>query len=314
MNPDSIYVGVDISKAHLDVYLERDNQHLQFANTDEGVESLTKRLQALEPQLVVLEATGGLERLLVSSLSASDIPVAMANPRRVRAFATMLGQAKTDKLDAKLLAEYGRIAKLEPSVVLDETSQQLVDLVRRRRQLVEMRVAEQNRLDRASKAMKRDISEHIEQLSERIEQLSASIEEMIEQPNWRAKRAILRSFKGIGAVTSAVCLSELPELGKLSEKQIARLVGVAPINRDSGTKEGKRRIEGGRGQVRSALYMATLVATRHNPVIRAFYERLLKKGKLKKVALTACMHKVLTILNAMVRDNKPWQAPAISAA
>ena len=312
MNQDSIYVGIDISKAHLDVYIDRDSQHLQVCNTDVGVQALSERLQVLGPQLVVLEATGGLERLLVSTLSAVDIPVAIANPRRVRAFATMLGQAKTDQLDAKLLAEYGRIAKLQPSVVLDETTQQLVDLVRRRRQLVEMRVAEQNRLDRASQAMRSDIHEHIQQLKERIEGLSERIEQIVERPYWRAKRAILRSFKGVGAVTSAVCLSELPELGKLSEKQIARLVGVAPINHDSGKHQGKRMIEGGRSQVRSALYMATLVAARHNPVIRQFYERLLAKGKLKKVALTACMHKMLTILNAMVRDNKPWQAPALS--
>ena len=226
-------------------------------------------------------------------------------------FATMLGQAKTDKLDAKLLAGYGRIAKLRPLLALDGTTKQLVDLVRRRRQLVEMRVAEQNLLDRASQAIKNYIQGHIQQLDERIERLSEGIEQIVERPYWQAKRANLRSFKGGRPVTSAVCLSELPELGQLSEKQIARLVGVAPINRDSVKHQGKRMIEGGRLQVRSALYMATLVAARHNPVIRQFYERLLAKGKRKKVALTACMHKMLTILNAMVRDNKPWQAPAI---
>jgi transposase len=314
MTQAGIYVGIDISKAVLDVYLDGDDEHFQVTNDEAGVAELIERLQPLGVTLVVLEATGGLERLVVSTLTAHDIPLALANPRRVRAFATTLGKAKTDKLDAQLLAQYGRVLGLSPTAVCDEPTRHLADLVSRRRQLVEAQVAEKNRLSRAAQAIQPNIQAHIDYLDEQIEGLSEQIDTVVQQPQWQAKRTLLLSFCGIGPVTASVCLADLPELGQLNEKQIARLVGVAPINRDSGQRRGKRQIEGGRARVRAALYMAAVVATRHNPVIRAFYERLLAKGKAKKVAITACLHKMLTILNAMVRDNKSWQPPEEAAA
>ncbi len=309
MTQAAIYVGIDISKAVLDVYIDRDDEHFQVSNDEAGVTQLIERLEPLGVTLVVLEATGGLERLVVSTLSAHEIPLALANPRRVRAFATTLGKAKTDKLDAQLLAQYGRVLDLSPTVVCDEPTRRLADLVTRRRQLVEAQVAEKNRLTRAAQAIQSNIQDHIDYLDEQIDRLGEQIDALVKQPQWQAKRAILVSFCGIGPVTSSVCLAELPELGQLNEKQIARLVGVAPINRDSGQRRGKRQIEGGRARVRASLYMATIVAIRHNPVIRAFYDRLLAKGKAKKVAITACLHKMLTILNAMVRDDKSWEPP-----
>ena len=309
-NQTCIYVGIDISKDHLDIYIDGTAQTLRVRNTQDGVESLIKQLQPLRIERVELEATGGLERLVVSHLCAADIPVSLANPRRVRAYGISLGRAKTDALDAKLLAEFGRSAQLPPSVILDPSSQELVDMVRRRRQLVEMRVAESNRLSRAAKAIQSDIQAHIEQLSARIEALEHSIEQRVAQPYWQQRRKILTSFKGVGPVTASVCLSELPELGQLSAKEIARLVGVAPMNRDSGQFRGHRMIEGGRAHVRSALYMAALVASRRNPVIRDFYTQLVNRGKKKKVALVACMRKILVILNAMIRDNTCWIEPS----
>jgi transposase len=211
--------------------------------------------------------------------------------------------------DAQLLAQYGRVLGLSPTVVCDEPTRHLADLVTRRRQLVEAQVAEKNRLTRAAQTIQPNIQAHIDYLDKQIDDLTEQIDALVTQPQWQAKRAILVSFCGIGPVTASVCLAELPELGQLNEKQIARLVGVAPINRDSGQRRGKRQIEGGRARVRASLYRATIVAIRHNPVIQAFYERLLAKGKVKKVAITACLHKMLTILNAMVRDDKSWQPP-----
>lgn len=313
-NQTGIYVGIDISKDHLDIYIDATAETLQLANTQEGVEALITLLRPLSIERVVLEATGGLERLVVSHLSAVEIPVSLANPRRVRAYGISLGRAKTDALDAKLLAEFGRSAQLPCSVILDASSQELVDMVRRRRQLVEMRVAESNRLSRAAKTIQADIQAHLEELTTRIEQLDERIEQRVTQPYWENKRKILSSFKGVGPVIASVCLSELPELGQLSEKQIARLVGLAPMNRDSGQFRGKRMIEGGRAHVRGALYMAALVASCHNPVIRDFYTRLLERGKTPKVALVACMRKILVILNAIIRDNTPWVEPTLESS
>lgn len=311
MNHTSIYTGIDVSQKHLDVHILPEDTGKRFANSEEGIAQLLQWLTPLQPSLVVLEPTGGLERLVVAHLSAAKLPVSLPNPRKIRAYATVLGKAKTDAIDAAVLASFGEKLTPAAAVVLDEETQQLADLVTRRRQLVEMQVAETNRLTRAPANAQSNIKEHLAQLKAHLKQLNEQIETLLKSDYWKAKRAILISTPGIGPVTSAVCLSELPELGRLSEKEIARLVGVAPINRDSGKHKGKRKIEGGRAHVRSALYMATLVATRHNPVIRAFYQRLLKRGKLKKVALTACMHKLLTILNAMMRDNRPWQSPPV---
>lgn len=310
MTSENTWVGIDVSKDQLDVYVLPQGLCFQQPNREIGIQALVAQLLPLCPTLVVVESTGGLERLLVSSLQAVAIPVAVVNPRKVKAFAVALGKAKTDKLDAQVLARFAQSMAPIPQPVVAPAAQQLSDLVRRRGQLVEMQVAEKNRLCRASEEVQSDIQAHIEQLQQRIERLNQQIQALAQQQaDWQRKDEILRSLKGIGKVTAALCLAELPELGTLSEKQIARLVGVAPINHDSGKHKGKRRIAGGRTAVRCGFYMATLVAIRHNPVIREFYQRLLGKGKLKKVALVACMRKLLVILNAMIRDNKTWQAP-----
>lgn len=310
MNIEKIWIGIDVCKDALDVYVLPQGIILQQPNTEIGVQTLIKQLQPISPSLVVVESTGGLERTLVSGLQTAMIPVAIANPRKVKGFATALGKAKTDKLDAEVIARFAQAVQPQPQAMVDAQSQQLSDLVRRRQQLVEMQVAEKNRLCRASNTVESDIRDHSEQIQKRIESLDEQIQTLAQQQSdWQRKREILCSAKGIGKVTSALCLAELPELGKLSDKQIARLVGVAPINHDSGKHKGKRMIQGGRTSIRCGLYMATLVAIRHNPVIHDFYERLLANGKLKKVALVACMRKLLVILNAMIRDNKTWQAP-----
>ena len=311
MTPEKIWVGIDISQACLDVCLWPAGRSFQQPNNATGVQALITELQALTPVLVVVEATGGLERLVMTQAQAAALPITQVNPRKVKGYATALGKAKTDKLDAEVLARFAQ--SVQPEVRPSRSAQtvQLSDWVRRRQQLVQMPVAERNRLSRAPQAVRADLKEHIEQLQTRIDTLAQQIQTALGQdPESQRKRTILLSTQGIGAVTAALCLAELPELGTLSEKQIARLVGVAPINHDSGKHQGKRMIQGGRVAVRCGLYMATLVATRHNPVIREFYHRLLAKGKAKKVALVACMRKLLVILNAMIRDNQTWQAPA----
>lgn len=311
MTLEKTWVGVDVCKDVLDIYLLPQGLTSQQPNSEAGVQALIEQLQSIPVSLVVVESTGGLERLLVSGLQAATIAVAIANPRQVKGFAVALGKAKTDKLDAQVLARFAQSVELKPQPIVAPHAQQLSDLVRRRQQLVAMQVAEKNRLNRASQAVLSDIKDHIEQMQKRIEALNEQIQTLAQQQHdWQRKDEILQSVKGIGKVTSALCLAELPELGTLSEKQIARLVGVAPINHDSGKHKGKRMIAGGRTSVRCGLYMATLVAIRHNPLIQAFYARLLANGKLKKVALVACMRKLLVILNAMIRDNKLWQAPA----
>jgi transposase len=310
MTLEQTWIGIDVSKDNLDIYVLPQNLTLQQANSEAGVQALVQQLQALSPSLVVVESTGGLERALVCSLQSVAIPVAVANPRKVKGFATALGKAKTDKLDAQVIARFAQSVQPQPQAIAEAHVQQLSELVRRRQQLVEMQVAEKNRLTRATPSVEADLTAHIEQLKQRIEALNEQIQTLaVQQHDWQRKSEILQSAKGVGKVTAALCLAELPELGKLSDKQIARLVGVAPINHDSGKHKGKRMIAGGRTSIRCGLYMATLVATRHNPVIRDFYERLLAKGKLKKVALVACMRKLLVILNAMIRDNKTWQVP-----
>ena len=309
-NTNQCWVGIDVSQAKLDLCLWPQAELRQYANTLEAIERLIVDLQNDQPALVVLEATGGLERLVLSACQAADIPIARVNPRQVKGFAQALGKAKTDTLDAQMLAQYAEKMTPLPQVAISAQEQTLVDWVRRRRQLVGMQVAEQNRYHRSAACIEADIQAHIDHLEAQIQAASAMITQLIQaQPDFPAKQAILRSVKGVGDATIALFLAELPELGQLSHKQIARLVGVAPINHDSGQHKGKRRIQGGRATVRTGLYMATLVATQYNPVIRGFYQRFLEKGKLKKVALVACMRKLLVILNAMMRDRKPWQDP-----
>jgi transposase len=311
MTLEKTWVGIDVSKASLDVYLLPQGRSLQVPNSEAGVQLLIEQLSSTPPHLVVVESTGGLERTLVEGLQQANIAIAVANPRKVKGFAIALGKAKTDQLDAQVIARFAQSIPLQPRAVVDASSHQLSELMHRRQQIVEIQVAEKNRLCRATQTVRSDIEAHLNQLAQHLDNLDQQIQALGEQQaDWQRKDQILQSVKGIGRVTAALCLVELPELGKLSEKQIARLVGVAPINHDSGKHQGKRKIAGGRTRVRCGLYMATLVASRHNPVIRNFYQHLLSRGKLKQVALVACMRKLLVILNAMIRDNKTWQPPA----
>lgn len=311
MTPDKTWVGIDVSKASLDVHVLPQELSFQVSNSESEIQELLEQLQGLSPTLVVVESTGGLERAVISALQAAHIAVSLVNPRKVRALATSLGFAKTDKLDARVLAFFGQVLQPRSKASISATAQQLSDIVRRRQQLVEMQVAEKNRLSSAPATVQADIKAHLEQIQERIDTLNEQIQTLAQQQaDWKRKMEILTSFKGVGKVTSALCLAELPELGRLSPKQIARLVGVAPLNCDSGQHSGKRRISGGRTSLRCGLYMPTMVAVRHNPVLRDFYQRLVGRGKLKKVALIAAMRKLLGILNAMIRDNTTWRNPS----
>jgi transposase len=310
MTQEKTWVGIDVSKDTLEVYLLPQGTRFQVPNTEAGVQILIAHLPVTSLLLVVVESTGGLERTVVEGMHRAGIAVAIANPRTVKGFAIALGKAKTDKLDAEVIARFAQSVNLQPQAAIPPEAQQLSDLMHRRQQLVAIQVAEKNRLSRASRTVRADIEDHLQQLEQRISALNQQIQHLgHQQAEWQRKDRLLQSFKGIGQVTAALLLVELPELGQLNEKQIARLVGVAPLNRDSGQHQGKRMIAGGRTQVRCGLYMAALVATRHNPVIRDFYQRLLAKGKLKPVALVACIRKLLVILNAMLRDNQPWQSP-----
>lgn len=280
------------------------------------METFVTWAQTVQPQLLVLEATGGLELLATSRLTAAGLPVAVVNPRQVRDFAKATGRlAKTDRIDAQVIAQFGQAIKPVPRPLKDEATQQLNALLVRRRQLVDMLTAEKNRVSRAHPRTQKDLKQHIAWLEKRIakteDELGAAIKA---SPVWQAKKAILISASGVGAVLATTLLCRLPELGELNRRQIGALVGVCPLNRDSGTMRGKRAIFGGRADVRAALYMSTLAATRFNPPIKCFYDRLIRAGKLPKVALTACMRKLLTILNAMVKHQQPWQPQLLQRA
>jgi transposase len=281
-----------------------------------GMAEIVSRLVPLSPALVVLEATGGLEMTVAGVLAAAGLPVAIVNPRQVRHFAQATGQlAKTDRLDAALLARFAEAVKPEPRPLPDAQAQLLSALLTRRRQLVEMKVAEESRLSRASPAVRKGIGEHIDWIREQLQGLDDDLQRLVrESPLWREKEDLLRGVPGVGPVLCATLLAELPELGRLGRKQVAALAGVAPFNRDSGTLRGKRTVWGGRSSVRSVLYMAAVSAARYNPVIKAFYQRLLSAGKAKKVALTACMHKLLLILNAILKTSTPWSPPVFEDA
>lgn len=302
-------VGIDVSKAHLDVYFSREGAALQVANEATAIAGLISTLVERAPELVVLEATGGLQRELVAQLGAAQLPVAVVNPRQVRDFAKATGRlAKTDQIDAQVLARFGAAVKPALRPLPDETAQAFTDLLTRRRQLVEMLAMEKLRLKQSvAGAVRKDIKKHVEWLSNRLKATDQGLRQAVEaSPVWQAKRDLLGEVVGLGDVSVFTLLGCLPELGRLDRKQIAALVGVAPLNRDSGTLRGRRRVWGGRAVVRSVLYMATLAAIRHNPRIRAFNDQLRARGKAAKVAIVACMRKLLTILNAMLRDNSPW--------
>jgi len=305
-----IFVGIDVSKAQLDVAIRPSAQILSVTNDKAGIKILIKQLKKLRPHLVVLESTGGLERQVISALLSAEIAVSMVNPRHVRDFAKSIGQlAKTDRIDAAVIAHYAEAVRPAVRPLPDQLTLELKALMARRRQVIEMIVAEKNRLVTASKAVKKRITAHIAYLEKELESADQDLDGFIEQnATWKENQEILCSTPSIGPVTSRTLLIELPELGALDRKKIAALVGVAPFPRDSGTLKGRRTIWGGRAPVRTSLFMATLAATRFNPVIRDFYKRLKAKGKLSKVCLVACMHKLLTILNSMIKNKTRWSA------
>lgn len=311
-----VFVGIDVAKAHLDIALRPTAEGWRVANDDAGIGPFVARMQALQPTLIVLEATGGLEVPVTTALTAAGLPVVVVNPRQARDFAKATGRlAKTDALDAHGLAHVAEAVRPVPRPLPDAQTQALSAQLARRRQLLDMLIAEKNRLGSAPPTIQADIQAHIAWLERRLADLNDDLGQAIRaSPVWRAQDDLLQSTPGVGPVLSHTLVADLPELGTLSRQQIAALVGVAPLNRDSGTLRGKRTVWGGRAQVRAVLYMSTLVAVRYNPVLHTFYERLRRAGKAPKVALTACMRKLLTILNAMVKHRTPWQqnyAPAL---
>ncbi len=306
---EGIFVGIDVAKAHLDVAILPGGETWQVGNDEGGIGALVRGLQARAAELIVLEATGGLEMAAVAAMAAAGLPVAVVNARQVRAYARATGRlAKTDRLDARVLAEFGQGVRPAVRAVKAEQAQELSALLSRRQQLVQMLVAEKTRLSGALPAVHRDLKAHISWLERRIRDTEGDLgRKLRDSPVWRTKEDLLSGVPGVGRVTVVTLISDLPELGLLNRRQIAALAGVAPLNRDSGTIRGRRRIWGGRERIRSVLYMAVLSARRYNPVLRALYDRLVAAGKPKKVAMVACMRKLLTILNAMLRDGRPWQ-------
>lgn len=302
------YAGIDVAKATLDVALLPSGEHWQLPYTSEGIAALVDRLRKAQVLRVVLEATGGWEVPLTAELGAAGIPVAVVHPRQVRDFARAVGKlAKTDALDAGVLALFAQRVCPPLRPLPDAQTQELSALLARRRQVVDMLTAEKNRLGRALPPVRPGLQRHIAWLKGELAALDDNLGHTLRaSPLWREQEDLLRGVPGVGPVLALTLLAELPELGTLNRKQIAALVGVAPLNRDSGLLRGKRTVWGGRAPVRAALYMATLVATRYNPAIKSFYPRLLAAGKAKKVALTACMRKLLTILNAMLKHGSPW--------
>ena len=305
----SSYVGIDVSKDRLDVAVLGEEREWQVDNAPNGIAKLVQQMEAICPELIVVEATGGYQRSVVETLFQAGLCVAVVNPARVRQFARACGLlAKTDKLDAQVLAVFGQRVQPKPYTGKSEAEKHLGALLVRRKQVEEMLKAEQNRLRTVSPSLKISVQRSIAFLKEEKKILDEQIHQFLEeQQAWQEQTEILSSAPGVGPVTTATLLAELPELGKMDRKKIAALVGVAPMNYDSGKKRGYRKTKGGRTNVRSVLYMSTLVATRYNPVIQAQYQHLLKRGKEKKVALTACMRKFLTILNAMIRDQQPFR-------
>lgn len=304
------FVGADIAKDQVDVHIRPTDERVQFSRDEAGLAGLVARLQHLGPRLVVLEATGGYEIPVAAALASAGVPVAVVNPRQIRDFARATGQlAKTDALDAQIMARFAEVVQPAVRPLPTAAAQALGDLVARRRQLIEMLGAERNRHQQArDPQLQRRIATHVRWLTKALAALDTDLDDTIRSsPIWRERDNLLQSVPGIGDVTAYTLLADLPELGRLDRRKIAALVGVAPLNRDSGHWRGRRRIAGGRPAVRSVLYMATLTAVRFNPVIAHFYQRLTAAGRPKKVALTAAMRKLLTILNAMLRDQRPWQ-------
>ncbi len=316
METPSRFVGIDVAKARLDVAVRPTGDQWAVPNDEGGISQLVSGVQTLAPVVIVLEATGGLEIPLAAALAAAGLPLAVVNPRQVRDFAKAVGQlAKTDALDAQLLARFADAIRPTPRPLPAAQAQALSALLARRRQVLGMLVAEQQRLGTALPTVRPRVEAHITWLRRELAELDAELQETIRQsPVWREKERLLRTVPGVGPVLSMTLVAELPELGQLNRKQIAALVGLAPLNCESGILRGRRIVWGGRARVRAAMYMSTLVAVKHNPVLRAFYDRLLAVGKPKKVALIACMHKLLLTLNALLRQGVAWQPPAQAAA
>ena len=302
------FIGIDVSKGHLDLADSIDPNPRQFQNDEAGIASLVDHLISIRPTLIVLEATGGLEIPTASSLYAKRLPVAVVNPRHVRDFAKATGKlAKTDAIDARVLAHFAAAIRPEVRQIKDDETRELAALVTRRRQLIGMLTSEKTRLRQSSKPIRDDIQVHIEWLNQRLKELDDNLSKTIKNSSiWKESSSIIQSIPGAGPVLAISLLADLPELGTLNRKQIAALVGVAPFNRDSGRFRGRRSVWGGRAQIRSVLYMVALAAIQHNPIIKAFYQRLIRKGKKSKVAITACMRKLLTILNTMLKNRTLW--------
>lgn len=303
------FVGIDVAKDKLDIAVLGEQKASTVGNDEKGITKLIKKMQVLKPELIVVEATGGYQRAVVLGLYEAGLPVAVVNPSRVRQYARASGLlAKTDKLDAFNLAEFGKQMKPRRFEAKSEAGRYISALLVRRRQVEEMLKAEKSRLRTVHADMQGSVERIIETLKDELKLLEKDLDRfMKEHADWQEQEQILTSAKGVGRITATTLLAELPELGKLDRKKIAALVGLAPMNADSGRKRGYRKTQGGRSEVRSVLYMATLVATRYNPLIEAQYQELLRRGKVKKVALTACMRKFLTILNAMMRDQVPFR-------
>ena len=304
------FVGIDVAKDRLDVHVRPSGEAFAVARDGEGLMALLERLRALEPALIVLEATGGFETTVAAAVAGAGLPLAVVNPRQIRDFARAIGQlAKTDALDAAAIARFAAAVRPEPRPLPDDQTRLLAELVARRRQIIEMMTAERNRRSHLSRPrLIKGLDRHLTGLQKDLSEIEQEIDTTIRgTPAWREREDLLISVPGVGPTLARTLLADVPELGKLDRKQIAALIGVAPINRDSGTLRGRRTTWGGRAKVRAALYMAALVASRHNPVLAAFYNRLLTAGKPKKLALTAVMRKLLVILNAMLRDKRQWQ-------
>ena len=308
MEQEATYVGIDVSKARVDVAVRPAGDIWEVSYDESGVHQLVSKLKSIAPVMVLLESSGGIELSLVAALAAASLPVAVVNPRQVRDFARATGKlAKTDALDAEVLAHFAEAVRPPVRPLRDTDTQMLNSLVARRHQVMTILVSEKNRLGTAVSAVRPRIEAHIDWLERELDDLDKSLRQTIRQsPVWREKDDLLRTVPGVGRQVSLALLAYLPELGTLDRRQVAALVGVAPFNRDSGILRGKRTVWGGRARIRAALYMGTLVASRRNPVIRDFYQRLLASGKPKKLALTACMRKLLVILNSMLKHRTPW--------
>ena len=309
MEKQDIFIGIDISKEHLDIAVRPTGQKWRMNNNETDISVLAQRLKTLAPKLIVVEATGGLEMPLANTLAAEALPLVIVNPRQVRDFAKAMGQlAKTDSIDADILAHFAEAAKPTPRQLPDKESQKLKALIKRRKQIVDMITEETNRLKSAPSYMDKDIKKHLDWLKEERKNIDNMLSKNVKSNHlWKEKDDLFQSVPGIGSVVSTTLIASLPELGTLTNKQISALVGVAPFNCDSGNMRGKRRIWGGRADVRSVLYMAVVSAIRWNSVIKAFYNRLIEAGKAVKVALTACMHKLIIILNAMAKSGTSWK-------